>query len=413
MTDHGDDGGGLPPIPPGGFRRGDERDEDYDADFFLERRGGGNEDDEVGDAAGVNGLTSTELDEILRKVEEAPEVKEMDDHQLRVAVNRLAKATEKNAILRAKHPDDPEKFLNSELDLDEAIKALKNVATEPGLYGLFVSLGAVPLLQGLLDHENVDIGIEVIGLFSEMLEPDALNVSETTDEKDVAEAWRLVETLVMGKCLESMVKLVDRLTESESEHAQCAYNFFEMIETLVESRAEIAARICVDTSLLTSLANRVLGRHAGTGRGNSSVGSVIPLNRVFASELLALLVTTAKSVAQDMLAAMTVSAPNKDNLPANRGSSGSSDSDSNGRISFMSALIELIAPHRRGDPEDDSEEEFLSNVFGTLVAAVPRHPAIQKQFIESGGVELMIMFVRRDVSRLVDGSTVGSDSSLS
>lgn len=48
------------------------------------------------------------------------------------------RAINKNQRQRMKWPDDPSKFIDSELELDEELKKLQVVATAPKVYPLFV-----------------------------------------------------------------------------------------------------------------------------------------------------------------------------------------------------------------------------------------------------------------------------------
>ena len=73
-----------------------------------------------------------------------------------------------NQDLRIRHADDPEKFLKSEVDLDEEVKKVQQLAAAPELYGQFVNEGGVKLLSGLLNHTNTDIASGVLGTLSEL-----------------------------------------------------------------------------------------------------------------------------------------------------------------------------------------------------------------------------------------------------
>lgn len=70
----------------------------------------------------------------------------------------------KNQELRIKFPDDPKKFMSSEVQLHVAIEEMHVVATVPDLYPLLIELGIVKTLISLLAHENTDISINVIDL---------------------------------------------------------------------------------------------------------------------------------------------------------------------------------------------------------------------------------------------------------
>ena len=61
-----------------------------------------------------------------------------------------------------KYADNPEKFMDSELELYQELKRLHALATAPELYPTFVRTRCVPSLLGLLAHENADISIDVV-----------------------------------------------------------------------------------------------------------------------------------------------------------------------------------------------------------------------------------------------------------
>ena len=79
--------------------------------------------------------------------------------------------------MRMKYADQPEKFMESELDLDEEVQRLLAVAGSPELYPDFVKLGAVENLMALLNHDNTDIAADVIDLFQQLTDADVIEDS--------------------------------------------------------------------------------------------------------------------------------------------------------------------------------------------------------------------------------------------
>ncbi|CAN0523821.1 unnamed protein product, partial [Ectocarpus sp. 8 AP-2014] len=57
-------------------------------------------------------------------------------------------------MMRVKFPEQPARFVDSEVELDAAIKSLSIVAAAPELYPALVDAGAVNSLLGLLTHDN-------------------------------------------------------------------------------------------------------------------------------------------------------------------------------------------------------------------------------------------------------------------
>lgn len=71
--------------------------------------------------------------------------------------------------------------MDSESDLDQAIKSLQIVAQAPELYPVFAEMNAVDTILGLLTHENTDISFDVVELLDELLD-DELDITDKQDE---------------------------------------------------------------------------------------------------------------------------------------------------------------------------------------------------------------------------------------
>ena len=74
-----------------------------------------------------------------------------------------------------KHADAPERFLDSEVDLDEAIQQLMGMAGLPDLYTEIAGQHVVPTILALLQHDNSDIAADAIQLLKELTDADARN----------------------------------------------------------------------------------------------------------------------------------------------------------------------------------------------------------------------------------------------
>lgn len=88
------------------------------------------------------------------------------------------------------------RFIDSEADLDSAIKALLPLSQSPILaYPELVRSGIITLLVGLLTHENMDIVIDVVELIYELTDEDA----EVDYEDDSYEtSQEALKTLIEG-----------------------------------------------------------------------------------------------------------------------------------------------------------------------------------------------------------------------
>ncbi|KAJ1124061.1 hypothetical protein NDU88_002525 [Pleurodeles waltl] len=81
----------------------------------------------------------------------------LDESSVKKMILTFEKRSYKNQELRIKFPDNPEKFMESELDLNDILQEMHVIATMPDLYHLLVELNAVHSLLGLLGHDNTDI----------------------------------------------------------------------------------------------------------------------------------------------------------------------------------------------------------------------------------------------------------------
>ena len=87
----------------------------------------------------------------------------------------------------------PTRFIDSEADLDSAIKSLLPLAQNPTIaYPELVKSGTVTLLVGLLSHENADIVIDVVELIHELTDEDVGDEDAEGSEEGAAEALKLL-----------------------------------------------------------------------------------------------------------------------------------------------------------------------------------------------------------------------------
>lgn len=140
---------------------------------------------------------------------------------IRKLLLRLERAANKNQDQRSKYPDDPTKyvpspsslshsrthnihrFIDSEADLDGALRALMPLAQVPILaYPELVRSGSVARLVGLLSHENADIAIDIIDLLHELTDEDNEMDEDEDDEQ---------RSIVVKALIEALVRYLDEL----------------------------------------------------------------------------------------------------------------------------------------------------------------------------------------------------------
>lgn len=282
----------------------------------------------------------------------------------RTAVN-FEKRISKNAELRAKYSDDPQKFIASEADLDSDVKALSILAEHPELYADFAKMGCVGSLVSLLAHENTDIAIDAIEI-----------INELTDEDVAAEErpWTaMVDALMNADLLGLLVSNLDRLDEGDELDRNGVYYALSVVENL-SGRQETAERVGAHQGLVKWLLNRTATKETPVGQ-----------NKQYAAEVLAVLVQ---------------------NSPQNRRRLTGLDAVDN--------MLQLVASYRKRDPEKGGEEEeYMENLFEALTCLVDE-PGGKEKFVEAEGVELCLIMLKEGkmskiaALRLLDHSVAGT-----
>ena len=181
-----------PEAPPDDEEYGPDIPDDEEGRFF----GGGITKDESEILDYMDGQEGADV---------APE--KIDVAWVRKLALNFEKRISKNAELRAKLENDPQKFMASEADLDADVKALSILAEHSELYTEFARLGCVSSLVSLLAHENTDIAIDAIEI-----------ISELTDEDVEAEAdqWNaIVDAMIDSDLLDLLVSNFSRFDETQ------------------------------------------------------------------------------------------------------------------------------------------------------------------------------------------------------
>lgn len=304
--------------------------------------------DTPGSIAPTSASVASRAAEILAALEsdEDQQTAIVDEAAVKRIVLQLEKRCLKNREMRIKFADDPAKFMESEIDLNQAIQEMHVLATQPDLYGLLVDLDVSATFLQLLAHENSDIIAAVINLLQELTDVDT--VMEESDG-----ARRLCDKLMKGQLVETLVlQSIERLDESVREEADAIHNALSVIENILELRPEYAEP-CVEQGLFSWLLRR------GTVKGT------LDANKMFASELLALLLQSTE-LARKRFAE---------------------------KVDGFDLLLRALATYKRHDPGSSDEREHMENLFDALCAALMYAPSRQK-FLEGEGLQLMNLMLR-------------------
>ncbi|KAL4801947.1 Catenin-beta-like protein [Aspergillus unguis] len=269
----------------------------------------------------------------------------------RFALN-FEKKISKNAELRGKFENDPQKFMASEADLDTEIKSLSTLSEHTDLYPEFVKLGCVGSLISLLSHENADISIGAIQIISELTDEDVEAEQEEWDG--------LVNAMLEADLIELLAQNLSRLDEESDADRAGVYYILGVLENLA-SQASIAEKIGQDSNTMPWILARIQKKERPVSQ-----------NQQYSAEILAILL---QSVAK-----------NRERFIG---------------LDGVDALLQLLSQYRKRDPEKDSdEEEYAENLFDCLTCLVDEDAGKEK-FIEGEGIELaQIMLKEGKFSKL-------------
>ncbi|KAL0942118.1 DUF1716 domain-containing protein [Colletotrichum truncatum] len=305
------------------------------------------DDDEEGRFFG-GGITKQEseiLDYVDGRGEDSAAPEKIDATWLRKTALSFEKRITRNAELRAKFASDPQKFIESEADLDAAIKDLSILAEHSDLYPHFVKLGCIDSLVGLLAHENTDIAIDAVEIIGELTDED---VYASDDDWE-----KLADALLNADLISLLVSNFSRLNEDDESDRSGVYHALSVIENLLSKKAN-AERVGQDTALIKWLLKRAQQKE-----------SPVSQNKQYATELLDIIAHTS-SLTRCRLA----------------------------ELDAVDVLLQLVSAYRKRDPEKGGdEEEYMENLFNALVCIVDETEGKTK-FLEAEGVELCLIMLK-------------------
>lgn len=293
-----------------------------------------------------NGLSQDDRDRIRDLVEKGADIEapQLDEAGIKRILLQFEKKTLKNQETRIKFPDQPERFMESEMELHDALQEMHNIATVPDLYPLIVDLNCVPSILGLLSHENTDIAVAAVNLLQELLDIDTINESEEGAES-------LIQALVDNQIFSLLVSNMERLDESVREEADGVHNSLAVVENIVEFRPAVC-REAAQAGLLAWLVKKL------------KVKVPFDANKLYASEILSILLQ---------------------NEPENRLMFG--------EMEAIDSLLQQLAYYKRHDPNQVEEGELMENLFNCLCSLLLEKEN-RDRFLQGEGIQLMNLMLR-------------------
>ncbi|XP_060793719.1 beta-catenin-like protein 1 isoform X1 [Neoarius graeffei] len=284
------------------------------------------------------------LEKLMDQDEVDPEGEPVDEGTVKKMILTFEKRSYKNQELRIKFPDNPEKFMESELDLNDIIQEMHVITTIPELYHLLVELNAVQSLLGLLSHENTDIAIAVVDLLQELTDVDTLNESEEGAEV-------LIDALLEGQVVALMVQNMERLDETVKEEADGVHNTLAVVENMAEFRPGLCTE-AAQQGLMQWILKRIKAKMP------------FDANKLYCSEILAILLQNNDGT-RELL----------------------------GEMDGIDVLLQQLSVFKRHNPSTPEEQEMMENLFDALCSCLML-PANRDRFLKGEGLQLMNLMLR-------------------
>lgn len=278
-------------------------------------------------------------------------------------MTNLERKINKNSELRARFDGQPEKFMQSEADLDSEIKGLSILTEHAEYYDEFTRAGGAEKLVGLLAHDNVDIAINAIEIVAELVDED---VEVEQEQWDV-----LIEAMLDADLVSLLIQNFDRCDELQNESdRQGVYHSLAILEAL-GSQLRIAEKAGTDDAFRYLLARIQVTE------------SDLSQNKQYAAEVLQVLLQESSMLRKKVV-----------------------------KLGGTDIILQLLAPYRKRDPRENSiEEEFAFNLFNTLICLVQEDEG-KVACIEGEGVELLLIMLqegnmsRSEALKTLDHATV-------
>lgn len=133
---------------------------------------------------------------------------------------------------RMKFPDDPEKFMDSEVDLDEALQDLFQFVNAPQFYPIVVETNTLQNLLHLFQHENKDLTTDMIQLLA--------SLTDTTDNEEHASSFRLlVSKLIELDVVKSLIELLISLAEASDDEASVIFHILTTLDNMMDVMPDV------------------------------------------------------------------------------------------------------------------------------------------------------------------------------
>lgn len=310
-----------------------------------------------------NTAAPTALDTLVASAESLLQPDITTEAELERRLTSLKKAYVLNSQLRVRYAHEPARFLQSELSLDDAIRALAPVAVCPQLYPSLIALGALQTLTSLLIHTNEDILYRTVDLLHDLT---ATDDSETgrDDGRELYDALLKAGIFAaLNDVLDTRLLAQVAVSDADDDAAtqEAVAQTFSIFENSLDARPDLAAPVAENSRIIQTCIKQIN----------------VPQPNSAAVELLAVLVQSSAECRKHFV-------------------------EHNG----INTILEALAPFRKRrklkrsektsiDTETSAEqEEVMENMFGVLCCTLFGGSGAKSAFLLLEGVELMVSFMK-------------------
>jgi beta-catenin-like protein 1 len=308
-----------------------------------------------GAGGGAGALSAQDIERILAESAEDA-VPALDAPGVKRMLLAVERALTRNMAARAKHADEPLKYLDSEVELDRAVKSLHALAAAPEQYAVLAASSVLSsTLPSLLAHENVDIAVDVIELLKELTDDDVVGVS---DEARAAGA-ALVDALAAAGVFADVLANLDRLNAAflggtggagidAAADSNGVYAVLELVDAVLAVAPALALPFCAPPA--------------------AAPGAASPLLTTLFSRVRAKAFDEVKGLASEVLATLVVS----DVDVVTRIAEGAFPVHGRPPIDGIEHLLEALAVYKSKAPQSSEDQEVVGNLFDVLCTCIVR-----------------------------------------
>ena len=280
------------------------------------------------------------------------------DFVVKSQLQTLEKLIKKNQQLRIQYAQEPEKFMQSELDLHELIEKFHGIAaTTEEFKSLIEKPSSVEVLVQLLAHENLDIAIATAALLHECLD---LEATSLRDQEIIEQFFKSLDEMDFILYLVQYLQAVSsHAGDVHAAETKAVFTVFTIIENIMEIDSTIMSKLVEKTPIVSLLMAQITVAKSHSGGGQDEMNP----NKLYASEILSILLQGNIELVHCITKEQ------------------------------FDQLLQTISIYRKRDPASSDEEEFVENIFNCVNNCLMRIE-YQELFRKLEGFELLLKCIQ-------------------